>query len=265
MTNLTPPAHRRRSYSYGSVFALALAAGGMACGASTPITPEALPQTQSSRSVGGKIFEHTMSGVRPIGGVPVRVFPSVPHEPTHFVDVTSGADGSFSAAVRDSMYFVTAQVAPGSTYFTPCPPFAWNQQATRVELDVHVVSGAVLSTAGMPPSYPTESPPGGFRALISGRVAERTARGPEPVAGATVVMSGAQPLVVPTPGATVPVHEGDAVADTLTDANGRYLLCSVGNPEVAVFVSARKAGYVTASAYNLPWFGWDLDFELTRR
>jgi hypothetical protein len=164
------------------------------------------------------------------------------------LDVTSGADGSFNVPVPDSAVFFRAQAAPGSSYFTPCPPFAWNGQAVRVELDVHVVSGAILSTTGMPPSYPTESPIGGFRALISGRVVERTAAGLEPVPAATVTMSGASLL-----------------ADTLTDSSGRYLLCSVGNPEVAVVVSAHKAGYLPASANDLPWFGWDLDFELTRQ
>jgi hypothetical protein len=173
------------------------------------------------------------------------MFQGLPNVPRpHIVDVTSGADGSFHAAKIESSFFVSTQVAPGSSYFAPCPPFAWSQ-ATRVELDVHVVSGALLSTTGMPPSYPTQSLPGGFRALISGRVVERIAGGFEPVSSARVAMV-----------------EG---SDTLSDANGRYLLCSIGNTEVAVTVTASKAGYVTASAHDLPWFGWDLDFELTRR
>ena len=254
-------AHRRRNYR-ASLVALAVACGGTACGESVPITgPQALELpsgSSASRIVQGTVFEHTTSGVRPLAGVRLRVF----HAGTS--EVTSGIDGSFTVAVHDSTNFVRAQVAPGSPYFTPCPPFSWNRDA-RVELDVHVVSGVVLSTTGMPPSYPTESPVGGFRSLITGRVVERTAAGLEPVPAATVTMAGAVPLVEPTPGATVPVREGDAVADTLTDANGRYLLCSVGNTEVAVFVSARKAGYVTASAHDLPWYGWNLDFELNRR
>jgi hypothetical protein len=192
-----------------------------------------------------------MSGVRPLAGMRLRVFHVTGVAPDMTpVDVTSGADGSFTVPVADSAYFFRAQAAPGSPYFTPCPPFAWNRQAMRVEFDVHVVSGAILSTAGMPASYPTESPIGGYRALISGRVVERTPGGLEPVSAATVAMGGS---------------EADAMADTLTDANGRYLLCSVGNPEVGVVVSARKAGYATASAFDLPWYGWNLNFELTRR
>jgi hypothetical protein len=238
-----------------SLLAFALAIGGMACGESAPITgPDPLqqpsaspaPAPASSSSIRGTVFEHTMSGARPLGGVRIHVFQSLPNVPREqVVDVTTGADGSFSVAKIESSHFVRAQVAAGSSYFTPCPTFTWSQ-ATPLELDVHVVSGAILSTAGMPPSYPTQSLPlGGFRALISGRVVERTAGGLEPVSAATVAMA-----------------EG---SDTLSDANGRYLLCSIGNTEVAVTVSASKPGYGTASAHDLPWFGWDLDFELTRR
>jgi hypothetical protein len=183
-----------------------------------------------------------MSGARPLAGIRLRVDGAA--QTTD--DVASGADGSFNVPVYDSTDFFMVQAAPGSLYFTPCPAFAWNGQAKRVELDVHVVSGAILSTVGMPPSYPTESPIGGYRALISGRVVERTSGGLEPVSGATVSLDS-------------------DTGDTLTDANGRYLLCSVGNSEVGVTVSARKLGYTTASAFGIPWFGWDLDFELMRR
>ena len=231
-----------------SLLVFALAVSGMACGESAPITgpdPLPLPTPPPASTSGGTGCEHTMSGARPLAGVRIQVFQSLPQVPREqVVDVTSGADGSFNVARLDSTHFVYAQLAPGSSYFTPCPPFTWSQ-AAPLELDVHVVSGAILSTAGMPPSYPTQSLPGGFRALISGRVVERTAGGLEPVSAATVAMV-----------------EG---SDTLSDSNGRYLLCSIGNTEVAVTVSASKAGYGTSSAHDLPWFGWDLDFELTRR
>ncbi len=237
-----------------SLLAFTLVIGGMACGGSAPITgpeaPEALapPSPSSASSIGGTVFEHTMSGARPLAGVRLRVSQALSDVRGHqVVDVTSGADGSFNVARRDPIHFVTAQTAPGSAYFTPCPAFTWSLPPTRVELDVHVVSGAILSTAGTPPSYPTQSQSGGYRALISGRVVERTAGGLEPVPAATVAVGG-----------------NDEQYATLSDANGRYLLCSVGNPEVAVVVSARKAGYLTASEQNLPWFGWDLDFELRR-
>ena len=231
-----------------SLLAFALAVGGMACGESRPIAgPEPLTSPRSALSTGGTVFEHTMSGARPLAGVRLRVFQALPNVPSNqFVDVTSVADGSFNVAKPDSTYFVTAHTAPGSSYFTPCPAFSWSQ-AARVELDVHVVSGAILSTAGMPPSYPTQSQSGGFRALISGRVFESTAGRLESVSGATVAMG-----------------RNEEEFATLSDANGRYLLCSVGNTEVAVLVSARKAGYQSASEFNVPWFGWDLDFQLRR-
>lgn len=91
-------------------------------------------------------------------------------------------------------------------------------------------------------------------APITGPALSTAPAAPAPaVSAATVSLKGARSLRLPS------------FADTLTDANGRYLLCSVGNSEVAVFVEARKEGYMPSSAEGLPWFGWNLDFELTRR
>lgn len=54
--------------------------------------------------------------------------------------------------------------------------------------------------------------------------------------------------------------------DTFTDANGRYLLCWVGNSEESGYVQAHKEGYAPLSQYGAPYWGdWNLDFDLIRR
>jgi hypothetical protein len=160
---------------------------------------------------------------------------------TEINTVTSGADGSYEGggADRESV-FVFVRLAPNSPYLAPCPPFTWTEQ----RLDVHVISAEIVATIGIPPSFPTK-PTGNSHALVSGRVFERTADGSQAVGGASVAMHGG--------------------GETLSNTNGHYLLCSVGNSEVSVIVTARKNGYASSSAHGIPWFGWDLDFELTRR
>jgi hypothetical protein len=178
--------------------------------------------------------------MRPFGGVRLQV-----HRSRGLIsevdDVTSRADGSYEGGRGDRQsFFVWVQTPAGSPYLTPCPPFTWTEQP----LDVHVISADIVSTIGIPPSFPT-NPTGNWHAVISGRVFERTPNGSQAIAGASIAL-----------------HAGQ---ETRSNTDGHYLLCSVGNSEISVVVTARKDGYVPVSIQGLPWFGWDLDIELTRR
>jgi len=67
-----------------SLLAFALAVGGTACGESSPIAgPEPLTSPRSALSTGGTVFEHTMSGARPLAGVRLRVFQALPNVPSN--------------------------------------------------------------------------------------------------------------------------------------------------------------------------------------
>ena len=245
------------------LLAFALASGCMACGEdrvtgpsppSTSPSPSPPSPSPPTRAVRGTVFEHTPSGVRPLEGVPLRVFKGAGDRP-EVVDVTSGADGSYEVGVTEWPSFVRVHVAPDSPYRAPCPPYAWAEQ----RLDVHVVAGAILSATGIPPSFPTNSIPASsnFYFRVLGVVTERTSGGVKPLPGATVaLLNGA------------PGESGDDAhwADTFTDANGRYLLCWVGHSEVSGYVQTQKEGYARVSQYGAPYWGdWSLDFELTRR
>jgi hypothetical protein len=183
--------------------------------------------------VRGTVFEDlpVFPDERPLGGVPLRVFGG-----GRIVEVISGADGSYEADMPDTASFVRV-VASGPWYFSPCPSFSWGG-ASRVEpLDVHVVSGAVLQAHGTPnlPSSGKE---------IWGRVFERMSDRLEPVSGATVTLHGSDRLQNP-------------VANTVTDARGRYAMCYVTPPDY--LVEARKEGYAPVSVPAV--IGWD--FEMT--
>ena len=226
---------------------LALAMSG-ACSDTAPITgPGGLPNPAPPAPAGsvvvrGVIFEDlpVSPDVRLAPGIPVRVFGG-----GRVVEATSGADGSFLADVPETAPFVRV-VAAGPWYFTPCPAFRSGGAAPVEEpLEVHVVSGAVLSNTGSPAFS------GGDR-MAWGAVSERTSAGLQPISGATVTLLGSAPLENP-------------LAATLTDARGFYAIC-LPTRTGGYVVEVRKEGYALASAAAV--IGWDFettDFVLTRR
>jgi hypothetical protein len=231
------PRHRR-------IVVLTFAVGAFACSDPVPITSPEVGQSPTVSpnvwAIRGTVFEHTASGMRTLGGARLEVQRSRGLT-TEINTVTSRADGSYDAGAADrESFFVFVRMAPDSPYLTPCPPFTWTEQ----RLDVHVISAEILATIGIPPSFPT-NPTRNLHAPISGRVFERTADGSQAVAAASIALHGG--------------------GETRSNSSGHYLLCSVGNSEIAVIVTARKDGYASASAQGVPWIGWDLDFELTRR
>ena len=239
----TPITRSRRPDYCASLLTFALAVGGIACNDSSPIAGPT-PSASGSLVVRGTVIEFlpVFPDERPLAGVPLRVFGG-----GTVVEVTSGADGSYEVRVPDTSPFVRV-AASGTLYFTPCPSFR-TTESVRVDgpLDVHVVSGATLSTSGAPNSYPIDWG-GRYRTGILGQV--RTADRLEPVSGANVSLHGSAPLENPK-------------ASTLTDTNGRYVLCGDRFPPDRV--EATKEGYKTASVSAV--IGWDFestDLFLTR-
>jgi hypothetical protein len=100
-----------------------------------------------------------------------------------------------------------------------------------------MVSKAVLSTTGVPDSYPITS------IFVSGTIFETTADGPRAVAGALVAL-GDEPSL--------------SYSTTLSDTLGRYVLCTappgVGTDQLMPLRMA-KDGYFPASRLVLG--GWD--------
>jgi hypothetical protein len=214
----------------------------------TRVSPTA-PSTsapQSSVTLSGTTLEHTTAGPRPVPNVPLLV--RTGFSSFVFVLVTSDATGRYSLSDVPSGA-VSIAPAPGSDYYAPCPAGS-DVVRSNSTFDVNVVSASLLSTAGMPPSFPRSG-----SIWVSGIVFENTSQRSRPLAGATVNLDGDD--ADPRFGST-----------TLSDAEGRYLVCpplpGTGSDTFAT-VRARKSGYRPGS--RSAFLGWDyaaVDIELIR-
>ena len=95
------------------------------------------------------------------------------------------------------------------------------------DIDIYMVSNALLATTGIPSSMPIQQP------TLAGLVFEQTPQGRRPIPGATVIGD---------------FTGGDGWAPSATtesDATGRYLLCGVQNV-YAFAVVASAPGYAQA-------------------
>ena len=208
-------------------------------------TPTSTPPNQSSVTLSGVVFDHTTDGAHPQANVPLLVRA---WQANVFMEVASDSMGRYSlSGVPAGAISIAA--AGGSGYYTPCPA-GWDVVPSDRVFDVHVVSAALLSTAGAPADMPL------FGSIwVSGVVFERTPQGTQPIAGATVILegNGSDPRIGST---------------TLTDAAGRYLVCpplpSTGTDQYAS-LRVNREGYQPAS--GSAFLGWDytgVDFELSR-
>jgi hypothetical protein len=91
-------------------------------------------------------------------------------------------------------------------YMSPCPSgTTWLSANPTRPFDVHVVSTAVLTTTGVPASYPITA------IYVSGTVFTASANGPSPVAGALVALGDETTISYST---------------TQSDSQGRYVVCT---------------------------------------
>jgi hypothetical protein len=182
------------------------------------------------------VYEHTASGRRPAGGVVLNVLSEIS-------DVaTSDMAGRYSASVRGG--WVSIAAAEPTAYMSPCPSGSGWLSVNRT-IDVDVVAKTVLSTTGVPDSYPRSA------IYVPGTVVEQTATGPRPVAGALVTL-----------GAEYPVY-----STTLSDSIGRYVLCTAppgSGTDQQTTLNVAKDGYAAASSLVLLGWGYSVNVELLR-
>lgn len=193
---------------------------------SFPVTPPTKSNPNASYTVSGVAFEHTSTGQHPIAGVPLRIHSAA--SGGIFLDVTTDADGRYVASqVRAGAVSIAPALTSG--YFAPCPS-GTDALAGHATFDVHIVSAALLSATGAPPSLPTTS------IYASGTVYEVTTAGMQPVAGAFVELGWSANDV--------------SYSTTLTDASGRYLVCTTPpgtGTDVYSPLAVSKDGYVPRS------------------
>jgi hypothetical protein len=190
-------------------------------------------------TISGVVYEYTATGRHPAAGVGLSVISEI----ADFV--VSDANGRYSAFARGGSVAIAA--AQPSAYMSPCPtgtPYLNNPNRT---FDAAIVSTAVLSTTGMPDSYPITA------LYLSGTIVEITAEGTRPVAGALVTL-----------GDDFPGNYSTTLSDTL----GRFMLCT-GTPGLGTDqqmpLRVAKDGYASFSRPVMAVWENGLRVELARK
>lgn len=212
--------------------------GPAAAAPSPDSTPK--PPPVPSYTISGVVIEDTPSGQRPAAGIYIVV------QSDNSVVTKSGADGRYSAPVLGDRFVISP--AESEAYLSPCPsgnvwPLSINPNRT---FDAHIMSKSVLSTTGVPDSYPRTA------LYVTGTVVETTPDGPRPVAGALVTLGKEWYAFYST---------------TLSDSLGRYVVCtspagSGTDQEEPLTVS--KVGYDPATLIVVIGFNPDVSVELVR-
>ena len=212
-----------------------------------PVPPPPPPPPPSpSVMISGIVIEYTASDEHhPTAGVLLSVITAEGETTT-----TSDTSGRFSAEVRGDV--VTIVPAATSPYLSPCP--GGGVPNPNQTFKVNIVSKDVLTTTGMPGSYP-------LWIYVSGTVSERGSDGSHPLAGASVSLMG-----------WWGEDSGPGYSTTLSDALGRYTLCTappgVGTDQTLP-LRATKQGYFADSlsvlgGWTNPWYVWAFGDTLAR-
>jgi hypothetical protein len=226
-----------RSLAVGFLVVLVAACDGTR----TPTTSSPTPPPVTPLTLTGVVYEYTAEGRRPLAGAAIDV--SAEYQ-SYSPKVFSDAEGRYTAADLTSLRDDWKVVAQKAGYRQPC-----RTRLSHTTVDLHVVSEAILSTTGIPRSFPITQP------TLSGRVVEATPEGRRPVSGVSVVgdFSGG--------------NGWGPAALTMTDSDGGYVLCGLDEPLVlglALYVS--NTGYQPVYPFILhPGGTKNFDIELSRQ
>lgn len=212
---------------------------------STPPTPSGPAVTLSG------IVSERFSG-RPIEGVRVSIYSTIGRsssQPAGVLHVASDAAGRYrtSGIPTDPFFWVVVERIGPQEY--------WQQCAATVRLTADTTQDLTLTSRanlGAGNSQPPPRAPGMW--TISGVVFEMAANGRQPVADVQVTMEAGRfnPL------------GGPVVAETSTDATGRYLLCGPAEDTLAGLF-AYEGGYADVYLDVGPGSDAVIDIEIKRR
>jgi hypothetical protein len=211
----------------GSVSVLA-AVGTTAC--DQPTTPTRAPAQSSpsaspppvaqNATVSGVVWRHAADGVSPYGTASVWGWIQTERSGYRVGPTQSGADGRYSFTVPIGALL---RVQLAATY-QPC--VAAISASSHTDLGVHLVVDTAQLGAHLPAELLADTP------TLSGVVFENTADGRQLVPGVRVEVDMLYGL-------------GDVSATTLTDSDGRYVLCGFAGT-ASTYVYASKAGFKLA-------------------
>ena len=192
----------------------------------------------STRTVTGSVWLHSPTAAQPLAGLSVGIWLELPNAARPAGSATSDSAGRFSfeapsdALVR--LYTVTKEL------FQPCLSTV---KVGQVEATVRVVAESHLLQARDWPDFAVER-------RLSGTIFEASPTGRLPSADAWVQVDGV-------------MGDGRPLADTRTDANGRFVVCGLeGETQIPHAIVVAKPGFQIASARIPTQGGGPLDVEL---
>jgi hypothetical protein len=218
------------------------------CGESTPANPISstpspaapAPPPGPRATVSGTVWIHDANGVRPDANGRMFGWVQEPREGRTTGQLPTDGSGRFSFTVP-----IGAQVRLQSSInngYQPCQVMV--RADSDVMQDIHAVLDRQQLGAQLPAEFLAHTP------LISGVVFEQTDEGRRPLADVRVELDGLGGL-------------GWVAATTLTDANGRYILCGLAD-EPSTYVYASKSGYKLFESMVRVAGNTALDIEMRR-
>lgn len=197
---------------------------GCSCGSpSSPsplsprIPPTTLPLPATSWTVTGTVWDHGQAGPSPTSSGVVFGWISNERGGHTTGSIAIGADGRYKFSVPTD----TTRVHVNSPKNQPC--VASVAITGNVTMDVHTVTDALQLGAHLPDLLSSQQP------TLSGMVYEQSSNGRLPLANTKIYLDGLDGL-------------GLIIATTLTDNEGRYVLCSVP-PIRGLIVQAALTGF----------------------
>jgi hypothetical protein len=204
------------------------------------VTPVARggPPSLSTRTVTGSVWLYLSSEPQPLSGIDVGVWLERPRSTGPAGSARSDSAGRFSfEAPSDALVRLYART---KELFQPCLSTV---RVGQTEAAVRVVAQSHFLEARDWPDFTV-------RRLLSGTVFESSSAGRLPSADAWVQVDGV-------------MGDGRPLADTRTDANGRFVVCGLeGETQIPHALVVAKSGYQIAYARIPPQGGGQIDVEL---
>ena len=180
-------------------------------------SPSPSPSTVAQNAtISGVVWQHASDGVKALGGASVWGWVQSAGSGWRVGPLQTDGDGRYSFQVPTTAW-LRVEV---SSLYQPC--VVTISASSNVSHDVHIIADPTQLGAHLPAEMLADWP------ALSGVVFENTADGKQPVSGVRLEVDMLYGL-------------GDVSATTLTDSDGRYVLCGLaGN---SPYIYASKAGF----------------------
>ena len=215
-----------------------------------PVQPRAVSRGEQVSTAYGFAYQHTQSGIRPLANFPLQVDAMRGRYESVSIDVMTDANGRYEVPglLRE---FLMVGARQQESYLSPCSVRMWLW--SDLPHNVHVVPRDLVLSGGLPGSMPplSKQPSSPHAEMVSGFVSEHIPGvGVRPVAGALVEHLYGDG------------RSGRPTGFTLTDADGRYVLCGYWD-DYGQTVRVSKERVCTSFQEN--GGSWQRDFVIVRQ